>query len=150
MKKLSKILILTVIFCIMQPAFALKVKNPMIWGQKEPVRFVSIDDVLDFNVVYKHNLTPVYMPNLICHEFTRSYTLKSTTGQTYVRHRQRTVRITDKPSLYVKKLMKENEGNIYLAPQGYGLFGGLVGDVYIGDESLSKHLIEKGYCDYVQ
>ena len=94
--------------------------------------------------------TLAFMANLDCHEFSRSYPLKSSTGKTYVRQRRQSMRENTRAAEYIAKVFSENSGNIYFAPNGLGLFAALVGEFYIGNESLSKILVQKGYCSYVE
>ncbi len=151
MKKRLAITFLALIFAAAtMPSFALKVKNPIVWGVMQKTKIESIDNALEIVATVDRIYAPVYVVNLNCHEFSRSYFLKSTNGQTYVRPRKRTVRISREPSVFLKKLFDQNEGNIYFKAYGFGLFGNFVGEFFIGDKSVNRILIEKGYCDYFQ
>ncbi len=132
------------------PAYALKVKNPINWGVAKPAKVNSIDNALEVFATVDRMYSPYYIANLNCHEYSRIYTLKSSEGYTYVRPRSRTVRISREPSIFLRQLFKENEGNIYFKAYGFGLYGNFVGEFFIGNKSVSKYMIEKGYCDYVQ
>ena len=131
-------------------AFAIKNKNPVVWNQKEPVEVLAVNNALSMDIIYNRMRTLAFMANLDCHEFSRSYPLKSSTGKTYVRQRRQSVRENTRAAEYIAKVFSENSGNIYFAPNGLGLFAALVGEFYIGNESLSKILVQKGYCSYVE
>ena len=131
-------------------AFAIKNKNPVVWNQKEPVEVLAVNNALSMDIIYNRMRTLAFMANLDCHEFSRSYALKSSTGKTYVRQRRQSVRENTRAAEYIAKVFSENSGNIYFAPNGLGLFAALVGEFYIGNESLSKILVQKGYCSYVE
>lgn len=94
--------------------------------------------------------TTVYVANLDCGEYSRTYSLKSTKGYTYIRPRSHTVRISDEPSNYIQNIFDNNNDNIYFVTNGLGLFANPVGEFYIGETSLNKHLIEKGFCRYIE
>lgn len=132
------------------PSHALKVKGNIQWGVAKPAKVNSIDHALEIIATVDRMYSPYYVANLNCHEFSRNYTLKSSEGYTYVRPRSRTIRISRDPSIFLKQLFKENEGNIYFKAYGFGLYGNFVGEFFIGDKSVSKYMIEKGYCDYVK
>lgn len=151
MKKIFKTLILTAMMTGMcLPAFAIKNKNPVVWNQKEPVEVLSVDNALKMDIIYNRMRIPVFVANLDCHEFSRTYPLKSSTGRLYIKQRQRSVRENTIAADYIEKIFKEHQGNIYFAADGLGLFANLVGEFYIGNESLSKILVQKGYCSYVE
>lgn len=147
----KRIFVLLIIFAsVCLPAFSVKVINPIDWNKKWKAEFVGIDDALDIKVKVDRLLGPVYVSNLNCHEYSRMYALKSTLGTTYLRPRRRTVRISREPMEYLLKIFRENKDNIYFKANGFGLYGNLVGEFYIGNESLSRHMVEAGYCDYVK
>ena len=140
MKKIFKTLILTAMMTGMcLPAFAIKNKNPVVWNQKEPVEVLAVNNALSMDIIYNRMRTLAFMANLDCHEFSRSYPLKSSTGKTYVRQRRQSVRENTRAAEYIAKVFSENSG-----------FAALVGEFYIGNESLSKILVQKGYCSYVE
>ena len=142
--------ILFVLFAFSMQANALKIKNQLQLNTLQKAEVISVEDALEIKTKINNVWTAAYVSNLNCHEYTRVYALKSSGGNTYVRPRQRTVRISRAVTEYLNKIFDEHEGNIYFKPNGVGLFGNLVGEFYIGNDSLSKHLIDKGYCDYVQ
>ena len=151
MKKIFKTLILTAMMTGMcLPAFAIKNKNPVVWNQKEPVEVLAVNNALSMDIIYNRMRTLAFMANLDCHEFSRSYPLKSSTGKTYVRQRRQSMRENTRAAEYIAKVFSENSGNIYFAPNGLGLFPALVGEFYIRHERLSKILVQKGYCSYVE
>ena len=59
------------------PAFAIKNKNPVVWNQKEPVEVLAVNNALSMDIIYNRMRTLAFMANLDCHEFSRSYPLKS-------------------------------------------------------------------------
>lgn len=138
------------LFAFSSQAYALKIKNSLELNTLQKAEVISLEDALEIKIKFNNVWTATYVSNLNCHEYTRVYALKSSGGNTYVRPRQRTVRISRSTTEYLNKIFDEHEGNIYFKPNGVGLFGNLVGEFYIGNDSLSKHLIDKGYCDYVQ
>ena len=148
---LKKLLLLLMIISINTlPACALKIKGELPqWGVLRPAKINSVSHALEINAMVDRLYAPFYIANLNCHEFTRTYPLKSSEGNTYLRPRARTIRITKDASIYLKQLFSENEGNIYFKAYGFGLYGNFVGEFFIGNKSVNKIMIEKGYCDYV-
>ncbi len=141
---------LAVINFVCLPAFSVKVLNPIEWNKKEKAEFIGIENALEIKIKLERHVGSVYVSNLNCHEYSRVYALKSSNGNIYLRPRKRSVRISRKPSVYLLKIFREHGDNIYFVPKGMGLFGHLVGEFYIGSDSLSKHMVESGYCDYIK
>lgn len=142
--------LLSVMIMISLPAFSMKVINKIEWNQKLKAEFIGIEDALEVKIKVDRLLGPAYVSNLNCHEYSRVYALKSSGGNVYLRPRQRSVRISREPTVYLLKIFREHKDNIYFKPNGVGLYGNLVGEFYIGNDSLSKHMVDAGYCDYVK
>lgn len=136
-------------FCSL-PASAYKDIAPVRIGIPQKVEINRVDSALEVLVNIGRMRTNVYVSNLDCNEYSRTYTLQSTKGYTYVRPRSYTERISDKPTNYINEIFSKNKGNIYFVTNGLGLFANPVGEFFIGTQSLNKHLIEKGYCRYVE
>lgn len=144
---------LIVLACFMifgLPAFSYKDIAPVRIGEPQKVEITNIDSAVEMLVNIGRMRTIVYVSNLDCGEYSRTYTLKSTKGHTYVRPRSHTVRISSEPTNYIFNIFKQNKDNTYFVTNGLGLFANPVGEFYIGEESINKHLIEKGYCRYVE
>ncbi len=147
-KRLCALFIIMASVCL--PAFSMKVINKIDWNQKRKAEFIGIEDALEVKIKVDRLLGPAYVSNLNCHEYSRVYALKSSGGNIYLRPRRRSVRISREPTVYLLKIFREHKDNIYFKPNGVGLFGNLVGEFYIGNDSLSKHMVDAGYCDYVK
>lgn len=152
MKKIFKTLILTTMMTGMcLPAFAIKNKNPVVWNQKEPVEVLAVNNALSMDIIYNRMRTLAFMANLDCHEFSRSYPLKSSTGKTYVRQRRQSSERKIQELLNILPKFSARTAVIYILHlTDWGFFAALVGEFYIGNESLSKILVQKGYCSYVE
>lgn len=147
---MKKLFLIVTFLVFSLPACALLVKNPVVWGEAKNAKINSVDHALEIVATIDRMYAPVYVANLNCHEFSRAYALQSSNGQTYIRPRKRTVRISREPSDFLRSLFRENEGNIYFKAYGQGLFGNFVGEFFVGDKSVNEILIKKGYCDYVR
>ena len=132
------------------PAYALKDVSGLQWGEIQPVEIIYCGDMMNPVIKHKKSIVEVYVSNLDCKEYSRTYKLMSTSTITYVLPRQGARKISGNVSAYVQNLFEQNKGNIYFKANGYGIYSNLVGEFYIGDTSLNKHLIEKGYCVYVK
>lgn len=144
------LLTVSLLFISTLPSFAMKEINPYHWGKKEKVEVLKMSDALEVRVKLNKMRAPVYVSNLDCHEYSQTYPLKSSRGYTYVRPKSTTERVNTKVTQYVQSIFEKYPNNIYFAANGYGLYMNLVGEFYIGDVSLSKHLIEKGLCSSVE
>lgn len=156
-------------FCFMAalPAFAMKViDTAFVFDKPVKVDIFDVSNALQARVKFNNNkmmyrkvLLSVYVSNLNCHEFTRTIMRKSTreqiakksdyNGVTYLTPSNYSVKRNSEPTKYVKQVFKEYPNSIYLVVKGYGLRNNLVGEFYVNGVSLNKHLIEKGYCSYV-
>ncbi len=132
------------------PAFAMKEINPYKWGTHEKVEVKRVFDALQVRVELNRMRAPVYVSNLDCHEYSKTYTLNSSRGATYVLPSRLAERVSTQVTDYVQSVFEKYPDDIYFAANGYGLYANLVGEFFIGDVSLSEHLIEKGYCTRVE
>ena len=157
------------------PAFAMQYTNKDFLGAKPiPVKVYSVSDALQVKVIFKkfskpapkllyndagEGLMTVYVSNLDCHEYsktvvykaTREYAAKSSdyNGVSYVQPDKFAAETGSAATKYVKSLFKDYDDNISFLAKGYGLRNNLVGEFYVNGVSLNQHLIEKGYCSYV-
>lgn len=146
----SILLFAVVFFTTVLPSFAMKEINPYPWGKREKVEVKKVFDPLEVRVDIGKMRAIVYVSNLDCHEYSRTYNLKSSRGYTYVRARRLSERVSYDVTNYVTSVFERYPNDIYFVANGYGLYANFVGEFYIGDVSLSQHLIEKGYCSYVE
>ncbi len=144
------LLMVSLIFITTLPSFAMKEINPYKWGTHEKVEVKRVFDALQVRIDFNRMRAPVYVSNLDCHEYSKTYTLNSTKGATYVLPSRTAERVSTKVSEYVQSVFEKYPNDIYFAANGYGLYANLVGEFFIGDVSLSQHLIEKGYCTRVE
>ena len=148
---LVKIFLLLLVICTtFLPSFAMKEINPYPWGKHEKIEVKKVFDALEVRVDFNKMRAPVYVSNLDCHEYSRTYTLESSRGFKYVRPRRLAERVSTRATDYVSSIFEKYPNDIYFVANGYGLFANLVGEFYIGNVSLSQHLIEKGYCVRVE
>ena len=148
---LVSILLFAVVFCTtVLPPYAMNERYPYPWGKREKVEVKRVFDALEIRIDFNKMRAPVYVSNLDCHEYSRTYNLKSSRGYTYVRPRRLSERVSSRVTDYVISVFEKYPNDVYFAPNGYGLFANLVGEFYIGDVSLSQHLIEKGFCTRVE
>lgn len=147
-KKFLLTAILLILF--VNPSFGLKIKNQIEMNKLYSAQIVSVDD--SFNIVIKFDKmwTTVYLPNIDCKEYSRVYALKSSDGRTYLRPRSRSVRVSRDTTDYLIQVFNKYSDSIYFMPYGFGLYANMVGDLYVGKTNLRKHLIEQGYCSFVQ
>lgn len=148
---MKKVLIILFLFlsCSLQ-AFAVKVLSPQRWDVPQKTQVLALADATEIKVAIGRTRGHVYVANLDCHEYSRVYSLKTATGYTYVRPRQRSVRISRESMDFLNQLFQENANNIYFVSYGYGLFSNYVGEFYIGDKSVSRIMVNQGYCSYVK
>ena len=143
------LLTVSLLFISTLPTFAMKEINLYQWGKHEKVEVLKVYGALEVRIQLNRMRSPVYVSNLDCHEYSRTYNLESSRGYTYVRPRSVSERVNTQVAQYVQSIFERYPNDIYFAANGYGLYTNLVGEFYIGDVSLSKHLIEKGLCTYV-
>ncbi len=144
------LLTVSLIFVTALPSFAMKVIDTYKWGTHEKVEVKKVFDALTVRIDFNRMRAPVYVSNLDCHEYSKTYTLNSSKGATYVLPARLAERVSTKASDYVQSIFEKYPNDIYFAANGYGLYANLVGEFFIGDVSLSEHLIEKGYCTRVE
>lgn len=130
------------------PAWAYKQIVPESLEQmpRQKVDVMLIDNAQEITIRYNNYKTRAVLYGIFCHEYTRSYTEKSSSGALYTRRYTRSVKKTRVPTEFLRKIVKENEGNLYFQPKGMGRYGWLVGELFVGDESVNLHMVEKGYC----
>lgn len=119
-------------------------------NSRQKVEVLGVNNALEIRVAMGRMRGPVYVANLDCHEFSKMYTLKSGNTITYALKRSSGVKSNSKASDYISRIFANNRNNIYFVPRGYGLYENFVGEFYIGNQSLSRHLIDKGYCSYIR
>lgn len=142
------LIILLSFICL--PAFAVKDLDKTLWGKPEKVEVLLVEHALEVKIDYNRMRAPAYVRNLDCHEFSRQYSLNDSQGNIYLRPRSRTVKENSLATELITKIFEKNSNNVYFVPSGYGLFGNLVGEFFIGEQSLSKYLIDNGYCSFVK
>lgn len=142
------------------PSFAAKEISSFPWGKPEKVEVLKVYDALQVRIKFDRMRVLAYVSHLDCHEYSKTYTLKSTkayvtklksaAGNTYVRPSRLAEKLNTRATDYVSSVFEKYPDDIYFVPDGYGLFNNFVGEFYIGDVSLNQHLIEKGYCSAVE
>ncbi len=148
---MKKILLMVSLLCITSlPVMAMKDIAGYKWGIPSKVEIREVPDALKVTVKMNQMRTDVYVSNLDCHEYSKTYTLNSTRGYTYVLPSHRAKKEDTKVTDYVKSVFERYKDNIYFVPNGFGLYNYLVGEFYIGNDSLSQHLIQKGFCTRVE
>lgn len=165
MKKTFIILFFSVISSL--PVLAMKmIDTTFVWDKPVKVDVFNVSNAMQAKVIfnndemrYRRVLMTVYVSNLNCHEFTKTIEHKSTreqvskksdfNGVTYLLPSKYSVKRNSAVTKYVKQLFKQYPNSIYLVVKGYGIRNNIVGEFYIKGKSLNKHLIEKGYCSYV-
>ena len=166
---MKKIFIIAAILCITfaLPALALKNISAFKWDVPVDVEITDVSHALQARVKFKdkdpnypRTRVTVYVSNLNCHEFTRMRIHKSTKeniskrsenyGRSYLRPSNLSVKKDSRAGDYVISLFRQYPDNIKLSIHGYGILNNLVGEFYINGVSLNRHLIEKGYCAYLQ
>ena len=151
----------------MLPVCAMKViDNAFVWDKPVKVRVFDVSHALQARVVFDHEdmrankvVLTMYVSNLNCHEFSKMRIHKSVkesvskkserNGVSYLRPTRYSVRLNRRASDYVKDLFKQYPNDISVVVHGYGILNNIVGEFYVNGVSLSQHLIEKGYCSYV-
>ena len=114
-----------------------------------------MNNVLNIKVRYADNqigynlLKSIYMPNLTCNEFSEETVLHGIYGTKYVQPAKKAKRINNKPSVYVDKLLKNNASKISVEIKDQDNLGRFIADIYIDGHNLAAHLVEKGYCKYI-
>lgn len=118
-----------------------------------PLRKVEVrqvDNAQEITIQYGNTFTQAFLSGIFCHEYTRSYTEKSSTGALYTRRYTRSVKKTRVPTEFLKQIVDENQGNLYFQPYGMGLYGRLVGELFVGNESVNLFMVKKGYCSILK
>ena len=146
----NAILTFITIISITLPSQAYKEIGAFDFNQKYPAKVIDVRSIFDINLKFGQVVTTAYVPNIDCNEYSRTYALKSTDGKTYLRARQKTLKINPETTDHIINIFEKNSNNIYFIPYGYGLFSNVVGEFFIGNTSLSQYLIKNGYCSYVE
>ncbi len=140
--------------------FAMKVTDEYIVTSKTPykVEFRKVFDGQAVSLKSGKTLFTARLSGIICNEDRNRYEIwKSSAGQKYsVEYKN--IRKTSNDVYYVypgqynnakdylKKLLEANENNLYLQQQGRGYAFSVVGELFIGNKSVNKLLVEKGFC----
>ena len=163
---MKKICVIFFLFVVSLPACAMKVINPFEWDTPLKVEVMDVTHALQARVKFidsEHNYSGAritgYTSNLDCHELTRMRKHKGTKqtvskkseriGVSYLRPTRYSLKLNDKATDYVKYLFNRYPDKITFSIHGYGIMNNFVGEFYINGTSLNKHLIQKGYCSYV-
>ena len=170
MKKLCLIFACCIIAAL--PVCAMKYANNSIMSKPTKVKVFKVDDALQVKIIFEvpqvqsifssrsnNSLVTVYVSNLDCHEYSQTELHKSTLSQaakssdyngvSYLLPAKFAKETNSNASNYVKSLFRQYKKEIYFIAKGYGERNNLVGEFYVNGVSLNKHLIEKGYCSYV-
>lgn len=129
------------------PVYAVKQK------QQERLKVIITDEynAVMYKIKPERSLTTIaYLANLDCNEYTLQRTYRTMNGIRYIVPVDIFKFSNTEPRTYVKELLSQYDGEIYYKPLGIGHNGYYVGEMYLGDESLNKHLVEKGYCTYIK
>lgn len=171
MKK--NLIILSICMLVAMPAFAIKYASKSMMSTPIPVRIFKVDNALQVKIIFEvpqaesfffprgnNSLATVYVSNLDCHEFSQTELLKGTLSQaaknsdfngvSYLRPVKLAKETNSNATDYVKSLFRQYRKKISFIAKGYGERNNLVGEFYVNGVNLNQHLIEKGYCSYVQ
>ena len=154
------ILSIIVCFFISFPAFALKVTDEYLVTSKIPykVEFRKVFDGQTVSLKAGKTLFTARLSGIICNEHNNKYDIfESTAGQKYSVQNKNYKKSGDgsyylypgqynKAEDYLKKLLEANENNLYLQQQGRGYTFSIVGELFVGNKSVNKLLVEKGFC----
>ena len=143
-KKLSVLLLLMLVVSL--PVFAVKQKHQEILK----VVITDVDNAVTYKIKPESSaLTVAFLSNLDCKEYNLQRTYRTINGIRYIMPVGIWHFINQKPMSYAMNLISQYKGDIYFKPLGIGINGYYVGEMYLGNDSLNKHLVEKGYCNYI-
>ena len=129
------------------PVFAVKQKHQEILK----VVITDVDNAVTYKIKPESSaLTVAFLSNLDCKEYNLQRTYRTINGMRYIMPVGTWQFINEKPMVYARNLIKQYKGDIYFKPLGIGINGYYVGEMYLGNDSLNKHLVEKGYCNYIK
>lgn len=144
-KKLSVLLLLMLVVSL--PVFAVKQKHQEILK----VVVTDVDNAVTYKIKPESSaLTVAFLSNLDCKEYNLQRTYRTINGIRYIMPVGIWHFINQKPMSYAMNLISQYKGDIYFKPLGIGINGYYVGEMYLGNDSLNKHLVEKGYCNYIK
>lgn len=141
-------ILFSLILAVSMPVYAVKSKG--ISNQKTKVNQIDIySDATIYKVKLENSTNFLFiLSNIECPGIANRRTYRTMNGYRYKDpHKFGTsININN----YASSLLYNNAGNIYVKSQGLGMDGYFVGEVYIGNVSLGRHLVEKGYCSYIK
>lgn len=153
--------ILSIIVCcfISFPAFALKVTDEYLTTSKTPykVELRKVFDEQTISLKASKTLFTLRLSGIICGNSNKYDIRESSTGQKYAienkiyrKSGEKSYYIypgqTNNAKIYMKKLLEENENDLFVQQQGLGYYFSLIGELYIGNTNVNKLLVEKGFC----
>lgn len=152
MKKTFSILLFLVLFTCagVLKTFALAEKDSYIFSSKTPYQ-VEVRKVYNaslLSVKAGQSLLNLRLSGVLCNEYTKYREKYSSTNTKYFLEDTRATKISynSLPTDYIENLLKENENNLFFRPQGLGFNYTLVGELFVGNQSVNDLLVQKGYC----
>ena len=145
---LKKLFVLVFVMLVVSlPVFAVKQKHQEILK----VVITDVDNAVTYKIKPESSaVTVAFLSNLDCKEYNLQRTYRTINGIRYIMPVGIWQFINEKPMVYARNLIKQYKGDIYFKPLGIGINGYYVGEMYLGHDSLNKHLVEKGYCNYIK
>ena len=145
---LKKLFVLVFVMLVVSlPVFAVKQKHQEILK----VVITDVDNAVTYKIKPESSaVTVAFLSNLDCKEYNLQRTYRTINGIRYIMPVGIWQFINEKPMVYARNLIKQYKGDIYFKPLGIGINGYYVGEMYLGNDSLNKHLVEKGYCNYIK
>ena len=144
----KKLFVLVFVMLVVSlPVFAVKQKHQEILK----VVITDVDNAVTYKIKPESSaVTVAFLSNLDCKEYNKQRTYRTINGIRYIMPVGTWQFINQKPMSYVMNLIGQYKGDIYFKPLGIGINGYYVGEMYLGKNSLNKHLVEKGYCNYIK
>ena len=134
-------------YTAMMPAFAVKHKYADIFK----VTVTDVDNAVTYKIKPEHGATTIaFLANVDCKEYNLTRTYRTMSGERYIMPVGAWHFVNTKPMSYAMNLINQYKGEIYFKPLGLGMNGFYVGELYLGQNSLNRHLVEKGYCSYIK
>lgn len=133
-------------------AFAYVEVDRFIFTATKPynVEYRKVQNALSVSVKIDKTLTNVRLSNLVCNEFANYYIRTSSTGTKYAMEDIKSERKANDATRFLKDLLEANENNISVQQQGIGYYGALVGEMFVGGQSVNNLLVKKGYCRTIE
>lgn len=140
-------ILFSVMLVVSMPVYAVKQKHQEILK----VVVTDVDNAVTYKIKPDHSSTTIsFLANVDCKEYNLQKTYRTMNGIRYIMPVGAWHFVNTKPMSYAMNLIAQHKGAIYFKPLGIGINGYYVGEMYLGQYSLNKHLVEKGYCSYIK